>query len=77
MRYPAQLVTSAAAVGAWIGFLWRGRNRNELLTLRLLLAANLYVLAFATGQTAGATAVAVSLATALAVGATLVHLRRG
>lgn len=75
-RYPAQLVTAAAAGGAWIGFLWRGRTRSELLTLRLLLAANLYVFAFATDETTALASLSATLATCLTAGAIYAHLRR-
>ena len=48
--HPEQLVAASAAAGAWLGFLWGGRERGEILIVRLLLAANVFVFAFATGE---------------------------
>lgn len=48
--HPEQLVAASAAAGAWLGFLWGARDRGEILIVRLLLAANLFVFAFATHE---------------------------
>lgn len=48
--HPEQLVAASAAAGAWLGFFWGARDPGEILIVRLLLAVNLFVFAFATHE---------------------------
>ena len=72
--HPELLVSSAAAAGAWLGFLRRPR-KVDLLIFRLLLASNLVVYGFATGATRPFSIAALVFAAVVAVGALYSYYR--
>lgn len=72
--HPELLVTSAAAAGAWIGFL-RRPSKLDLLILRLVLATNLIVWGLSTGATRPFGIAALLLAALVSVGALFSYYR--
>lgn len=74
--YPEQLVVGAAAGGAWIGYFRSGRDRSELVIVRLLLAANLFVFAFATHEPLTVELIVAAFAVAFTLGTLHTHFRR-
>lgn len=72
--HPELLVSSAAAAGAWVGFL-RRPSTLDLLIFRLSLAMNLIVYGFATGATRPLSVGALLFSAFVSVGALLAYYR--
>lgn len=73
--HPEQIVAASAAAGAWLGFLWGARDPGEILIVRLLLAANLFVFALATHEPTGIEAAVLVFAVVFTLGALRSHYR--
>ncbi len=71
---PELIVTSAAAAGAWLGFL-RRPSKLDLLIFRLLLAANLIAYGLSAGMTRPFSIAALLFAAVVSIGALLSHYR--
>ncbi len=72
--HPELLVTSAAAAGAWLGFLWRP-SKLDLLIFRFVLAANLIAYGLSTDATRPFSIAALVFAAFVSVGALFSYYR--